>query len=287
MIKTVRVLGRAVCLLAGLSASLPAVAAAELVVGVFPRRDATETIRMFTPLVKHLSQALGREVKLETAKDFDAFWRGVVERRYDLVHYNQYDYVKSHMQHGYQVIAKNVEFGDATIAGALVVRTDSGINALADLKGKKIVFGGGPTAYLAYVTNTHLLRKAGLKHGDYIEEFSKSPPNAVLATFYGQASAGGAGNGALELPSVKNKIDVSQLKYLAVGEKHANLPWAVKADMPRELRERIQATLTGLGSSPAGREVLSKAVVTAFVPATDAEYDLARRLIFEVLNEKY
>jgi len=259
----------------------------DLVMGVFPRRDAIETTRMFTPLAQHLTQVLGRTVRIETAKDFDSFWQGVTQKRYDLVHFNQYDYAKSHKEYSYQVILKNVEFGADTIAGALLVNKDSGINSLADLKGKKIVFGGGRTAFLAYIVNTHVLRKAGLRSGDYVEEFAKSPPNAVLATYFGQASAGGAGTGVLEQPLIKSKIDVTKMKYLVTSEPYANLPWAVRGDMPVERRQRIQSALADLSSSAEGRDILAKAALTGLVAATNAEYDAARRIIREVLNEKY
>jgi phosphonate transport system substrate-binding protein len=287
MTKTVNIRRRLVLALGALLLSPLAAAEGDLVMGIFPRRDAIETTRMYTPLAQRLTQVLGRTVRIETAKDFDSFWQGVTQKRYDLVHFNQYDYVKSHKEYSYQVILKNVEFGAATIAGALLVNKDSGINTLADLKGKKIVFGGGRTAFLAYVVNTHVLRKAGLRPGDYIEEFAKSPPNAVLATYFGQASAGGAGTGALDQSNIKSKIDVSKMKYLVISEPYANLPWAVKGDMPAERRQRIQSALAHLSSSAEGREILAKAELTGLAVATDAEYDAARRIIHEVLNEKY
>jgi phosphonate transport system substrate-binding protein len=273
--------------LAALLFSPLVVADSELIMGIFPRRDAIETTRMYTPLAQHLTQVLGRPVRIETARDFDSFWQGVTQKRFDLVHFNQYEYVKSHKTYNYHVILKNVEFGDATIAGALLVNKDAGINTLADLKGKKIVFGGGRSAFLAYIVNTHMLRKAGLRSGDYIEDFAKSPPNAVLATYFGQASAGGAGAGALDLTMIKNKIDVTKMKYLVTSEPYANLPWAVKGDMPAGQRQRIQAALASLSSSAEGRAILAKAGLTGLVVATDTEYDSARRIIQEVLNEKY
>jgi len=61
-----------------------------LVLGIFPRRNAVDTVRMFTPLAQYLSRRLGREVRVETSKDFESFWQGVIQRRYDIVHYNQF-----------------------------------------------------------------------------------------------------------------------------------------------------------------------------------------------------
>ena len=93
---------------------------APLVMGVFPRYQATVNITMHTPLAEHLSGRVGRKVTLVTAKDFDSFWQGVSEQRYDIVHYNQYHYVRS--SRDYQVIAHSQEFGKNAVAGALFVR---------------------------------------------------------------------------------------------------------------------------------------------------------------------
>lgn len=260
---------------------------APLVLGVFPRVDALETNRMFQPLAQHLSEATGHKVALETAKDFESFWRAVSQKRYDLVHYNQLHYVKSHKEQGYQAILKNVEQGQATLGAALLVRSDSGIRSVADLRGKKIIFGGDRSAMQAYVITTYLLRKGGLKKGDYVEEFSKNPPNAVMAVHFKQADAAGAGDHVLDIPSLGKQIDVRQMKYLATGEQLPHLPWAVRDDMPRDIRQNIQQTMAGLSKSAEGKEMLKRMGYDGFLPTSDAEYDKHRQIIREVLGEDY
>ena len=179
----------------------------ELRMGIFPRRNADTTLSMFKPMAEALSEALNRKVVLETTYDFASFWSNVANNSYDIVHYNQYHYIKSHHDYGYRVIAKNVEFGHEKIAGSILVRKDSNIESLQDLKGKRIIFGGGHKAMMAYIVPTYLLRQAGLKEGDYFEKFALNPPKAVIATYFKQATAAGAGSYTLELPLVKKEID--------------------------------------------------------------------------------
>lgn len=258
-----------------------------LILGIFPRVDAIETNRMFQPLAHYLSVVTKRPVILETSKDFATFWKGVTQKRYDIVHYSQYHYLKSHKDQGYQVILKNIEQGHDTIASAIVVRTDSNIHSIADLKGKTIIFGGDKKAMQAYVIATYMLRKGGLKAGDYVEKFSKNPPNAVLAVFYRQADAAGAGDLVLSLPSVIYQVDVSQLKYLVVGDQLPHLPWAVKGDMDPALKLKIQEAMLNLNKTPQGLRILKKIGFDGFAIATDAEYDRHREIIKEVLGEQY
>ena len=260
---------------------------APLIMGVFPRVSALETNRMFQPLAQYLSEVTGQKVVLETAKDFESFWKGVTEKRYDLVHYNQYHYVKSHKEQGYVAIVKNVEQGKATLGAALLVRADSNIHSIADLKGRKIIFGGDRSAMQAYVITTYLLRKGGLKKGDYEEEFAKNPPNAVLAAYFKQADAAGAGDHVLDIPSIGKQIDVKKMRYLARGEQLPHLPWAVKGDMPPALRLKIQQAMVNVSKQESTRAMLKGMSYDGFVPASDAEYDKHRQIIKEVLGEDY
>ncbi|MCG8488209.1 MAG: phosphate/phosphite/phosphonate ABC transporter substrate-binding protein [Chromatiales bacterium] len=258
---------------------LNAVLADPLVVGVFPRRDAAVTAKLFRPLTQHLEKHLNRRVRLELSPTFEIFLNRLKERRYDLVHLNQFEYINANKELGYIVIAQNEEFGERTIRGAIYVRKDSGIVETSQLKGKKILFGGGPRAMMSYIVPTYLLRQTGLMEGDYKEIYASNPPNAVLATFQKQADAGGAGEVVARLPLVKKKIDVSELQTLAVSQPLPHLPWAVKEEMDNDLKSKITDLLLNLKNSTEGKKILKSARLSAINPASDAEYDSHRVII--------
>ncbi len=258
-----------------------------LLMGVFPRRNATLTHTFFSPLAQHIAQATGREVRLIASKDFTAFWQGVKEKRYDIVHYNQYHYVRSHREQGYEVIVRHGEFGSATLSGAISVRKDSGIRSIKELRGKKIIFGGGKQAMVSYIAASYELRKHGLQHGDYIEEYAKNPPNAALALYHRQADAGGTGDIVWSMPNVIKQIKRGDIKILATSEPILHLPWAVKKEMDPQLRQTIEEAFMGLNNSAEGREILKRAKVTAIHKAVDSDYDLPRHMIKAVLGESY
>ena len=275
---------RAVALIGLFSVTALPVARAQdgaLIMGVFPRRNAAETTRVFTPMVQYLSQQLGREVKLVTAKDFESFWQGVTEQRYDIVHYNQYHYIRS--SHRYQVIAHIEESGKSTIAGAIFVRKDSGITSLAQLRGRTVLFGGGEDAMISYITNRYLLLQAGLKKDDFKSLFAVNPPNSILALDRRQADAAGAGDGVLDLPLIRQSVAADDFLVLAVSSPLLQLPVAVKRSTPVVLRNSIQSILVGLGNSEAGKQVLKSAVLTGMGKAEDKDYDPHRKIVRAVM----
>jgi len=265
--------------------ALPVFADDALVMAIFPRRNAAQTIELFKPMATHLSNELGREVKLVTAKDLPAFWKGIEQQAFDIVHVNQYDYIRAKKQFGYEVILKNEEFGESMISGALISRKDSGINTLADLRGKKILFGGGPTAMISYIVNTNMLRDAGLKAGDYQVVFAKNPPNALIGMYHGLADAAGVGDIALKFPAIMKKVNLQELNIIQVSEKMEHLPWAVKEDMPLQLRDQIQEVLSNLQNTEDGNKALAKALLTNLVPVEDEQYDRHRELIERLADE--
>jgi len=254
---------------------------------IFPRRNVKITYRLFQPMAEYLSRTLNRKVSLRTPKDFNSFW-GVLDRGdFDLVHLNQYHFIAAHDRHGYRAILKNEEFGSSTMRAVIMVRKDSAIKSIQDLRGKKILFGGGPRAMQSYIIPTWLLRRAGLKKGDYREVFAKNPPNALISAFHRQADAAGVGNSVLRINVVKSTVDVTKMKTLAEGPELPHLVWAVKENMPAVLREKIQTALSSLAEHPEGLAILGNAQLTALVVAENKEYDLYRSIVVSVHGGNY
>lgn len=260
----------------------PSVQAADeaLLMAVFPRRNSVDTQKAFGPMTEHLSKRLGREVRLVTFKDFDSFWTAVQNKRFDIVHYNQYHSIRS--SHDYRVIAHIEEFGRSTIAGAIYVRRESGITDLTQLRGRTIMFGGGPDAMISYFATSYMLMHAGLGKSDFKPLFAINPPNAIVALAHRQADAAGAGNGIPDMPEVMSAVRSYDLVQLAVSPQLLQLPIAVRRDMPADLRNSIQTILIDLKSSSQGWHVLKSAGLTGIGRAEDKDYDPHRKMVNEV-----
>ena len=269
------------CLIA-LGAAHGALAGDALVMGVFPRFSASETTTRYAPLADHLALQLGRRVSIVTSKDFHSFWQGVEEQRYEIVQYNQLQYIRS--ARNYQVIAHNKEFGKSTLAGVLYVRKDSGITDLAQLKGRTVLFGGGEDAMIGYIAPMYMLLQSGLKKDDIKPQFAVNPINSVIGVYHRQADAAGSGDNVIGQPVLKKAIDPSQLTALATSEQLLHLPWAVKRTMPAKLRDSVQAALVSLEGTEEGRQVLKSALLTGIGKAEDKDYDPHRRLVKAVLG---
>ena len=264
--------------------AMPVARAAEdaLVMGVFPRLNAGETTTRYAPMADYLSERLGRKVSLVTSKDFQSFWQGIQEQRYDIVLCNQYHYIRAAKT--YRVIGHNKEFGKDTLAGVLYVRKDSGITSLAQLRGRTVLFGGGEDAMIGYIAPVYMMLQAGLKKEDFKSQFAVNPLNSVIGVYRRQADAAGSGDMVMGQSAVANTVNFDELTTLAVSEQLLHLPWVVKRTMPAKLRESIQSALVDLENSEAGRKVLKSAVLTGIGKAEDKDYDPHRKMVRAVFG---
>jgi hypothetical protein len=189
-------------------------------------------------MAAYLSERLGRDVKLVPSKNPEAFWKDVTEQRYDIVHYNQYHYIRS--AQFYRVVAHQQEFGQKAVAGALFVRADSGITNLKQLRGRRVMFGGGRDAMMSYIAPRYLLMQAGLGEAQFKTEFAVNPPNALLALYHRQADAAGAVHAQ---SVVRQRAGPSQARQVR------RQPGPSRRDSPSPQRRRSRR---GPGRRPAG-----------------------------------
>ncbi|MDH5548152.1 MAG: phosphate/phosphite/phosphonate ABC transporter substrate-binding protein [Gammaproteobacteria bacterium] len=131
------------------------------------------------------------------------------------------------------------------------------------------------------MVNTVLLRRAGLKSGEYEEHFAKNPPNASFGSYLKQADAAGVGDAVLTLPLVKKKVDVEKMKFIGKSEQMPHLPWAAKKTISKEDLLKLQDAFLSLNSSEVGRKILANAALSGIDIATDSEYDIIRKLAKE------
>jgi len=283
------ILGRIkfIAIVATLLISFDALAVVKM--GVFPRRTPEVTEAAFKPLADKLSKDLGEEVQLIVPKSFKEFWQAVKDNQFDLVHYNQYHYIRSHREQGYRVIVANEEFGKKQLSGVIAVRKDSGINSLQDLRGKMIVFGGSKKAMGSYIAPTTILKKAGLVEGrDYLVNFASTPPASVIGLMSDVGSAAGAGDSVVEIiRDSGSSIDESKLKTLATSDSFIHLPWAVNTNVSEEKAKKIQSIMTGLSNSDEGKKILTSAKVTGFYAVTDKDFEKVREMTKYATGERF
>ncbi len=236
-------------------------------------------------MIKYLTNQLHTKVTLETTRSFQEFWNNVKLRRYDIVHYNQNHHLISKKKYEYEIFLKNEEHKRTTISSLIIVRADSGISNLKDLKSKKIIFGGDMSAMMSYLIPKKMLEDVGLKSTDYNSSFALNPPNALLAVALGQADACGVGDPIPDLKVVKEKINMKELKIIAQSKQYPHLAWAVKNDMDKSLKLKLKNALLQLNNTEKGIKILTRAKLTGIYNANENEYNSMLKFVGDEYND--
>ena len=264
----------AVLALASIGLLCPAQASAEIKFGTVPRLSAAELQAMFTPLADYLSREVGEKVTIVVPKSFDGVKEAVKAGQMDIGFVNPLIYVQIKDKVNIEPLALSSEVKSGTrLRGIIIVRKDSGISKLQDLKGRKISFveEDSPAGHLFQKL---LLSRAGLNvDKDIIAlPYAKTHENVVMAVFNKTADAGAVREEQLD--KMKGSLDVSQLKIVGYTDYFPNWPFFSTPHLKQETADKIRAALLKLKpNDPQNEKILGPARLTGFVAVTDKEYD--------------
>jgi phosphate/phosphite/phosphonate ABC transporter binding protein len=264
-------------LLAGLFAS--SAAAQELKFGFTPVLSEPEMRAEFEPLMNYLSESIGQKVTLYIAKDYGDLRTQMESGSVDIGSFSPFAYVDAARGGKIRIIAQSIIEGSATYRGIIVVRKDSGLKTIADLKGKRFAFVD-PKSASGYVYPRAMLIEKGINPETFFKEtiFAGSHDKVIAAVLEGRSDAGAIYDGALGVAR-RSGVVVDNLLTLASSDPIPHDAIAVRIGMDKGLAKRIQLALINLDKSEAGRRVIagSKKKLTGHVIAQDSLFDVVRR----------
>ncbi|MBI5286654.1 MAG: phosphate/phosphite/phosphonate ABC transporter substrate-binding protein [Deltaproteobacteria bacterium] len=265
------------CLLGTLAFPSPLHPQGRIVFGVVPFQSPSKSARMFMPLADYLSEKTVLKVDFVVAPDFKVYQERMERGEYDITFSNPFQYIVANSKAGYIAFAKVAR---EPFTGIILVRRDSGIKGVEELRGKTIAFAY-PTAWAAAVqTRKWLEVNYGIDYyRDMKPRFVGSHDSAILAVFTRVTDAAGAI--PHEFRTMNEKV---KRELVVIGETtpHPQMPFAHHPRLDKGIVEKIKRTLLALDrSTPEGRKILDALEREGFEEADDKEYDIVRALADE------
>lgn len=246
--------------------------AAELKFGLLPRLAEKEMVEGFTPLAKYLEKELGVKVTIIVPKDFDTWTKDAKAGAYDIAYTNPYQYVvvkKAVKDAAPVVIASEPEIGKE-LFGTIIVKKDSPVKSIAELKGKTVA-ATDPGSAGAYLVQMLMLQKAGLKKDDVKLIFEKKRDPVADAILAGKAEAGFVRDDDVE------KLKAGGDKFRRLGKSDAIPNWVIFTGkkMDAAMAAKLKAAMTKLKPGDLQSiKILAPAKIDGFVPTTDKEFNV-------------
>ncbi len=263
--------------LVGATVGLAAIAAhaqAVLRVTTIPEEAATEQVRKFTPIAKYLESKLGMKVEFTPVTDYPAAVEALVNKKVDLVWFGGFTHVQAQIRSGGKIIPIAQREEDTRFQSVFIAKTDSGIKTLADLKGKQVSFGSQSS------TSGHLMPRSFLLQAkiDPDKDFKRIAYSGAHDATIASVVSGKVEAAALDITVWRkfvseNKVDTKAVDVFYTTPTYFNYNWSVHADMPADLRGRIQKALLDLDPASAeGKEILQLNRATRYITTTEENY---------------
>ena len=267
-----RVRSLAVAALAG--AALTASAQTVLRVTAIPDESPTELARKFAPLGQYLEAKLGTKVEWTPVTDYAAAVEALVNRKVDLAWFGGFTFVQASVRSGGKVIPLVQREEDEKFRSVFITDAGSGIARLEDLKGRTLSFGSASS------TSGHLMPRSFLLAAKIDPDtdlkrvsFSGAHDATIAAVASGKVDAGALNISVWEKFVADKKVDTTQVKVIYTTPTYYDYNWTVHADMPAELRNKLQQAFLALDpANPAHKAILDLQRATRFVPTSPENY---------------
>ena len=234
--------------------------------GVVPQQEAKKLRALWMPFVEKLATDSGLVIQMKTADDIGSFQSKMLSGQFDVTYSNPLLYIIANSSIGYTAIAKEK---DKRLHGIFVVRNDSEIASLEDLKGKSLVFP--EHAFAATVLTQAKLNKFNIP---YKASFVYSHDAAYKFVSLGKfVAAGGVERTFKSLdPAIRSRLRI--LKRLDGVTPHA---FSVHPRISQTAVNKLKKALNNFSQSDDGKQILENLRMNALGLAGNKDWNDVRK----------
>lgn len=260
----------------------------ELKVQFVPSQSAETLEAKAKPLEKLLSDKLGIPVKVSVSTNYNTIIEAMSSKQVDIGFLPPTAYILAHDRKAADVLLQAQRYGvnpDGSSTDQLVdnyksmvvVKKNSPINSLADLKGKKIAWQD-VTSTAGYIYPAAELKKAGVDpEKDVQGVIVKGHDKGVLAVLNGDTDAAAVfedarNNVKKDYPNVFNDTKVI---YRTQGIPNDTI--SVRSDMDQAWKDKVADAFIAIGKDPEGQKIVKDIYShIGYVKSNDKNFDIVR-----------
>lgn len=251
-------------------ASLPPL---QLGVGMFqPDREKNDAT--YRPLAAYLASQLGRPVQLRTVDSWEGLAKSLANGETDMALMGPWGYVLANHEAGAQVVSTILYDGRPEYHAIIITHPKSGINTLADLKGRTFAFGDkGSTS--GYLIPRHHFMTTGINPDTYFSKVLHTRHQAIeTQVTQGVLDAGADYDRNRNAMIEQGLIKAEQSRIIWTSAPLPNDAFAVSKALAADkvFVTRLQTALSGVGAALASQPQLLPAHYTGFVVRDNSFY---------------
>ena len=243
-----------------------------LKLGVVPFKNPRAVVELYTPVASILTRALGKTVRVVTASGYDQYLERIYAKQYDIIVLGSTFYFKAHDRAGYLAVAR----GYPPFYAGIIVRNDSNINEIEQLRGKSIAAVNNKDRAGYKMQKMALLKKGIDIDGDLDVHFRGNFDSVIYAVLSGQNDAGAIRLDALQKPSFSELR--GGIKIIYTSSENPQFPFAVRPNMDPVMQEKIGAALVSISmEQPETAAILQSLNIKGIDRITSSDLELLRQ----------
>lgn len=245
--------------------------------GVHPLHNPRRLFEVYQPLVDFINARLsGGQLRLEASRHYPAYDEKLFAGHFHFALPNPYQTVMA-IEQGYHVFGKMGD--DDDFRGIILVRKDSGIEQVSDLRGKTVSYPAA-TALAATMMPQWFMHSHGLDiNKDIVNSYVGSQESSIMNVYLGKVAAGATWPPPWRA-FIRQRPEVAeQVMIKWRTEPLPNNGLVVRDDVPEAIVEQVGMLLFELHTHEEGRQILAAMELSLFEPADASRYEPVRRFI--------
>jgi len=237
---------------------------------IHPLHNPTRLHNIFGPVMDYLSNNIeGVRFKLEASRNYAAYDKKLYAEKADFSLPNPFQTVNS-LNHNFRVFGKMGD--DDNFRGIILVRKDSGINSVSDLKGKAVSYPA-PTALAATMLPQYYLQTHGLHVMTDVENrYVGSQESSIMNVHLGNVAAGATWPPPWRALSKERPELLETLEIKWQTQSLPNNGLVANKRVPEKIVKQVAELLFNLHTHEEGKAILEKMELSRFEAATDKTY---------------
>jgi len=228
-------------------------AAKPLRVILVPADGGTEdgTKKDFQPIFSAIEQSTGLKFDLKVGQSYSAVVEAMCNGAADIAWYGPASYLQAKGRGCAELLALAVRHGDSVYYSGVFARTDSGINGLTDLKGKKVALGD-VNSTSSFNVPVAMMIDSGLQPARDLGgvNMAGSHANVLKALAEGLVDAGGASFDSFEKAVNSKAIDPSKVKVIAKSLPIPYPPLAIHPKVNASIKGKLKDAFNNIDKLP-------------------------------------
>ena len=242
-------------------------------VSAIPDESPTELQRKFALLGKYLESEIRIKVDFIPVTDYAAVVEGLAARKLDMAWLGGFTFVQARLKTGNaNPIVQREE--DRVFTSKFIANAASGINSLADLKGKTFTFGSVSSTSGSLMPRYFLLQNKLVPEKDFRRvAFSGAHDATALQVESGKVDAGVLNASVWEKLVEDKKVDLAKVKVIWTTPTYYDYNWTVRGDLgPALVKKLTDAFLKLDAKNPAHKAILDLQRASKFIVSHPDNY---------------